>query len=118
MTHSVARRMNPLRLVRALRARPRLLGAALAGVLVYVFGRGVLAESAAAMTLVAWNSGASLYLLLAWHGMSRSGVQGIRDRAVTQDEGRIAILALVVLAALAVLLAAGTQLALVKDLHG
>jgi uncharacterized membrane protein len=104
--------------VRAFRARPRLLVAPIVGVLVYVIGRDVLAESASATTLVAWNTGALLYLALAWHTMSRTGVQGIRERAVTQDEGRLAILALVVLAALAVLLAAGTQLAQVKDLHG
>lgn len=110
--------MNPLRLARGLRARPRLLGAALVGVVVYGGMRAMLGESVAVTTLVAWNAGALLYLVLAWHTMASTPVAGIRDRAPGQDEGRIAILALVVLAALAVLLAVGTQLALVKDLHG
>jgi uncharacterized membrane protein len=110
--------MNPLRLARGLRARPRLLGSALVGVVVYAAVRSVLGESIAVTTLVAWNTGALLYLVLAWHGMATTPVQGIRVRAAGQDEGRIAILVLVVLSALAVLLAVGTQLALVKDLHG
>ena len=115
---SRSRSMNPLRLLRGLLARPRLLGAVIVGALVYVFGRWVLGQAVAPTTLVAWNAGALLYLLLAWHGMATTPIRGIRDRAEGQDEGRIAILALVVMAALAVLLAVGTQLAQVKELHG
>jgi uncharacterized membrane protein len=110
--------MNPVRLVRGLRARPRLLTGVTVGVLVFLIGRRVFDEPSAATALVAWNAGALLYLLLAWHVMATTSVQGIRERAPGQDEGRIAILVLVVLAALAVLLAVGTQLAQVKDLHG
>jgi uncharacterized membrane protein len=115
---SASHPLNPLRIARGLRARPRLLGAALVGIVVYGAVRTMLGESIAVTTLVAWNTGALLYLLLAWHTMATTPVQGIRDRAPGQDEGRIAILVLVVLAALAVLLAVGTQLSLVKDLHG
>lgn len=118
MTAARAHPLNPLRLVRGLRARPRLVTGAVAGVLVYFVVRKISPESAPVIALVAWNTGALLYLALAWHGMSTTGVQGIRERALAQDEGRIAILVLVVLAALAVLLAVGTQLAQVKDLHG
>lgn len=118
MSQLRARHLNPLRLVRAFRARPRLLGATLVGVLIYIAGRDVLADSRSATALVAWNAGALLYLVLAWHTMATSSIQAIHERAVKQDEGRLAILALVVLATLAVLLAAGTQLAQVKDLHG
>jgi uncharacterized membrane protein len=112
------KKVSPLRLLRGLRARPRLVVAVGVGVAVYLAGRTLLAERTAAITLIAWNTGALLYLLLAWHGMGTTGVQGIRQRAPGQDEGRIAILVLVVLAALAVLLAVGTQLAQVKQLHG
>jgi uncharacterized membrane protein len=110
--------VKPPRLWRALRARPRLLFSAAVGAAVYVAGRGLLAERIAIMTLFAWNTGALLYLALAWHFMSASDARGIRERAPSQDEGRIAILVLVVLAGLAVLLAVGTQLAQVKNLHG
>jgi uncharacterized membrane protein len=107
-----------MRLVRGLRARPRLLGCTIAGLVVFAAGRALYSHSTAVTALVAWNAGSLLYLLLAWQTMAATGVQGIRERAVTQDEGRIAILVLVILAALAVLLAVGTQLAEVKDLHG
>lgn len=110
--------MNPLRLARGLRARPRLLAGAAVGVLVFLFGRRAFGEPAAATALIAWNAGALLYLLLAWHGMATTAAKGIRERAIGQDEGRIAILVLVVLSALAVLLAVGSQLAQVKELHG
>jgi uncharacterized membrane protein len=115
---STSHPMNPLRLARGLRARPRLLGSVLVGLVVYGAVHTLLAESVAVTTLIAWNTGSLLYLLLAWHGMVTTPPPVIRERAVGQDEGRIAILALVVLSALAVLLAVGTQLALVKDLHG
>src|SRR5438105_9051453 len=70
------------------------------------------------MLLAGWNTGAVVYLLVVWRMMHATPVQGIRERAIGQDEGRIAILVLVVVAALVVLLAVGTQLAQVKDLHG
>ena len=75
-------------------------------------------KSAAASLLAGWNTGAIVYLLLAWRVMTTAGIEGIRERALRQDEGRHAILVLVVVAALVVLLAVGTQLAQVKDLHG
>jgi len=59
-----------------------------------------------------------MYLAFAWRVMRTTSVQGIHDRAPKQDEGRYTILILVVLAVLVVLLAVGTQLAQVKDLHG
>jgi uncharacterized membrane protein len=110
--------LHPVSFARALRARPRLLGCAALGVVAYLLGRQFLDMSIAALTLVAWNAGALLYLVLAWEAMARSDVQGIRKRAISEDEGRIAILLLVVLAALAVLLAVGSQLAQVKSLQG
>lgn len=112
------RAMSPLRVLRGLRARPHLLGAIVVGALVYSAGRALFHEPGAATVLVGWNAGALLYLALAWHGMATTPAQGIRERAMGLDEGRIAVLVLVVLAALAVLLAVGTQLAQVKDLRG
>jgi uncharacterized membrane protein len=90
----------------------------LAGSVLYALLRIALPDSTPALTLLAWNFGALLYLVLAWHMMVTTPAQRIPDRALGQDEGRTAILLLVVLAALAVLLAVGTQLAQVKDLHG
>ena len=104
--------------LRGLRVRPRLLWSAVAGACicaVVAFAGGLpLATSA----LIGWNSGAILYLGLALDTMRTTDIEGIRNRAPSQDEGRIAILVLVVIAAAAVLLAVGTQLAEVKDMHG
>jgi uncharacterized membrane protein len=61
---------------------------------------------------------ACLYLLLAARMMLRANHDTIRKRAQQQDEGRLAILALVVLAALATLGAIVAELAVVKDIHG
>lgn len=113
-----ARALHPVSFLRALQARPRLVGCTVVGVLAYVLLGTLFPTATAAPVLAAWNTGALLYLALAWRMMATTPVQGIRERAIGQDEGRLAILLLVVLAALAVLLAVGTQLAQVKDLHG
>src|SRR4051812_31416517 len=113
-----ARAFHPASFVRALRVRPRLVGCTIFGTAAYVLLRGALAGPTPALVLLAWNMGALLYLALAWHMMATTPAQGIRERAPQQDDGRLAILTLVVVAALAVLLAVGTQLAQVKDLHG
>jgi uncharacterized membrane protein len=106
------------RLWPALRARPRLLGCMLFGIAAYAVGATLLPLQNAAMALLAWNAASLLYLLLAWHMMRRVPVDVIRSRSVGQDEGRMTILLLVVAGAAAVLLAVGTQLVHVKDLHG
>jgi uncharacterized membrane protein len=105
-------------MLRALRARPRLVGCAIVGALAFLLLRLALPKSVAALALLGWNAGALLYLALAWRAMAGTSTQHIRAAALRQDEGRLAILLLVVLAALAVLMAVGTQLAQVKNLHG
>ena len=101
----------------ALRARPRLLGAILVGLAVFLLLRVVPGVAPSSRVLIGWNAGALLYLGLAWHEMRGHDPRWIQTRAVTQDEGRMTILALVVLAAAAVLLAVGSQLAQVKQLQ-
>lgn len=103
---------------RALRARPRLAWSGLAGIAVWLGGALLFPAREAAWILIGWNTGALLYLVLAWHMTHRTAVASIQDRSADQDEGAMAILVLVVLGAVAVLLAVGTQLAQVKDMHG
>jgi uncharacterized membrane protein len=107
-----------VRVWRALRYRPRLWLSALFGGMVYVLLPAFGAQHAQSRVLLAWNAGAVMYLLLMAHMMWRADAQGVRRRALQQDEGRTVILALVVLAAGAVLLAVGSQLAMVKGLQG
>ena len=107
-----------VRLWPALRARPRLLGSFAFGAATYLAVRALRDAQPAACALIAWNAGALLFLALAWHAMHGMPAETIRQRAEAQDEGKLAILALVVASAVAVLFAVGTQLALAKELHG
>jgi uncharacterized membrane protein len=112
---------NPGRhLWHGLRVRPRLLAAGGAGLLIYaaLTSWAPLQGHVEARVLVAWNGAALLYLLLVLHLARGQSPEAMRRHAVTQDEGRFAILLLVVLAAAAVLLAVGSQLLAVRGLHG
>jgi uncharacterized membrane protein len=61
--------------------------------------------------LVGWDIGGVLYLILAFHLFATSAVHQIRRNAAAQDEGRLAILAVTVAAALASLGAILVELA-------
>jgi len=106
------------RALRGLRARPRLLGSAAVGLLVYLLLPAALAVHAAPRALVAWNAGALLYLALVALMAQRADLESMRRRALREDEGRVVVLVLVVAAAAAVLLAVASQLTAAKDLHG
>jgi uncharacterized membrane protein len=87
------------KIVRIVRARPRLFLAALLGAAVAL----VLPTDwrVATRVLVGWDAGVAGFLLAAFALMSRADVRRIRRRAALQDEGRFVILVLVVAAALA-----------------
>jgi uncharacterized membrane protein len=106
------------RIWRALRARPRLVSSLLFGAALWWLVPGSWDQHAEARVLVAWNAGALLYLALAAHMVWTDTPERMHRRALLQDEGRIGVLLLVVLAAAAVLLAVGSQLAVVKNLQG
>src|ERR1039458_7587165 len=63
--------------------------------------------------LIAWNAGTVLYVVLAATMMVRSSNQEMRYRAQLQDDGQLAILVLVCLAAIASLAAMAGELAVV-----
>ena len=106
------------RLTHLIRTRPRLFFAILFGLAV----AQALAMFTPMRTLTAyvigWNAGAGLYLLLALSMMHGADAEQIRHRAARQDEGEMAILALVVLAAVVCLLSIVAELSVAKDLHG
>jgi uncharacterized membrane protein len=106
------------RLFRAFRHRPRLLMSMLFGALVFLWLPQDVAQHTVSRFLVGWNAGSLLYLTLAAVMMRRSDADRMRRRSLTQDEGRWAVLVLVVAAAVIVLVAIGSQLASVKDMHG
>jgi uncharacterized membrane protein len=103
----VARRKLP-RIVRVIRARPRLFLAAVLGIVI-----GLLLPSEWRVTtrlLVTWDVGVGLYLALAFQAMAKADIARIRRRAAMLDEDRIAFLILTAGAALATIAAIVAEL--------
>src|SRR5437868_306057 len=106
------------KLLRLVRARPRLFIATVVAIAVGVLVPTELASRTATRLLVAWNTGALLYVSLAALMMIRSSSHHMRHRAQLQDDGQTVILLLAVVATIASLAAIAGQLAVVKDAHG
>jgi uncharacterized membrane protein len=100
-----------------LSARPRLWSSVAMGLLLYALLPAPLAP-AGSRALLAWNAGALLYLGLAVHMLWQSDTEAMQRRARQQSEGRVAMLVMVVVAAVAVLLAVGSQLIAIKAMPG
>lgn len=97
-TPQEARRRLP-RIVRIVRARPRLFLAAALGAVV---GFALPTDwRLATRLLVGWDAGVAIYLVLAFQAMASSDIARIRWRAALLDEDRIAFLVLTASAALA-----------------
>ena len=106
------------RIARQLHARPRLLIAtAIALTAGCVLPASVAVQPVTRM-LIAWNTGTILYVALAATMMIRSSPQKMIYRAQLQDNGKITILVLVCLTAMASLAAIAGELAVVKTMHG
>lgn len=71
-----------------------------------------------ARSLVGWDVGVCLYLLLAARIMLRSTHDTIRQRAREQDEGQLLILVLVMISAIASITAIIVELSVAKNLQG
>jgi uncharacterized membrane protein len=106
-----AGRRRPPRLLRVVRARPRLF---ISGAIALVV-TALLAVAAPwpllTRLLAGWDLGVALYLVLTFHMMATSTIDRIRRRAAEEDEGQAAILMLTVAAALASLAAIFAELA-------
>lgn len=92
---------HPMRLVRIIKARPRLSVSALVGLGMIALLFIVTDWRVATKLLVGWNSGIVLYLILAGYLTWHSDVHRIRRRAAIQDEGQITILVFTAVAAMA-----------------
>jgi uncharacterized membrane protein len=95
---AVLRRRWP-RIVRIVRARPRLFVAVLIGIIVAFALRGM--PSLAERLLVSWDVTVLLYLIAAIQLIVTGTDTSLRHRAEIEDEGRIGVLVLSVAAALA-----------------
>jgi uncharacterized membrane protein len=103
---------------RVVRARPRLFIATGFGVLIAALLPERIADDWITRWLIAWNSATVLYVALAGVMMAHSSDRHMRQRAQLQDDGKVLILCLAVLATIASLAAIAGELAFVKEMHG
>ena len=115
-TPRTPRNTHTTRFTRILRTRPRLWASITLGL--FVFGlltaTGLLHVTSRA--LVSWNVGALVYLALALHLVWGAKPAQMQARALQQSEGRVLVLTMVVVAAVAVLLAVASQLSAVQGM--
>ena len=102
---------------RLLLGRPRLIASVVVAIAVFLIEPGSMSDRSTPM-LVAWNGGTVLYIALNLMAIAGATPSTIRWRASLTDEGRFAILILVVLAALATMGAIFVQLHVAKDMRG
>jgi uncharacterized membrane protein len=103
---------------RQFRARPRLTVSVCIGAVVALALPRWLALHEATRMIVGWNATTCLYLVLGSIMMLRSSHEQIQRRARVQDEGKLLILSLVILAAIVGLTAVVVELAVIKDMKG
>jgi uncharacterized membrane protein len=87
------------RIVRAIRVRPRLVSAIIVGLAILAVAPWTWRVTT--RLLAAWDIGIALYLGLALTLMRGAKVEEIRERSAAEDEGRVAVLVLSTVAALA-----------------
>lgn len=97
-------------LIGTIRRRPRLFVSAAIGVAIVAILFAFADWRAPTKLLIGWNIGVALYLILAFSLMRRSDVHRIRRRAANQDEGSIALLVFIVVAAMASMAAIFSEL--------
>ena len=101
------------RALRQVRARPRLATAIALGVTVLILLPSTV--SGPTRALIAWDTGAALYLALAWTMMLRASIEHMATRARMQDDGAVAVLTLTVTAGFASLAAILLELIGIKS---
>jgi uncharacterized membrane protein len=117
MTKHKASASHPA-LARIVLARPRLFGSIALGLVAGLLVPDSFAPHLATRAILGWNAGAITYLVLTLSMMFASSNEQMRTRAQGEDEGRLLILAMVVMGAVASLAAIVGELALARATHG
>jgi uncharacterized membrane protein len=115
MTETKHTHHRPPKFIRMVKARPRLFIAVAIGIVVAFVFAAIVRWRLASALLIGWDVCAGLYLVFAFHIMSKADVHRMRRQARLQDEGQFTILILTAGAALASLLAI---IALLGTSHG
>lgn len=105
-------------LIRVVKQHPRLYVSIGIGLLVAVFGSSLGMHSKLTQAIVGYDCGAIVYILWAMHLMYFSTSAQMRKRALDQDDGKLVVLFLVVLALVFSMSAIFANLASVKHLAG
>ena len=101
------------------RSRPWLFGCALAGAIIAaIIGFALPRSLWTTRALLGWDAAVVLYLVIVGRMMAGATAQTIREKATTLDEGRFAILAGGVVAAISSTGAIFAELGIAKDAHG
>jgi uncharacterized membrane protein len=98
-----------------IRARPLLLTSIALGLITALAMPAVLELHIVTRMIIGWNVTTCIYLLLASAMVLRSTPEQIHRRARIQDDGKLLVLSLVILAAMFALSAVVLQLAVIKD---
>lgn len=105
-------------LLRFVVARSALISSVAIGLGTTVFLPETWAQQTVTRAIISWNVGSILYLLLAMRMMFWSTHERMRNRALLHDEGKIAVLVLVIASALMCIGAIVAELAVVRNLTG
>ncbi len=105
-------------LFRIIKARSRLISSVVVSILIACFLPEAVAQKAVTRAIIGWNFGAIFYLIFTFKMMFWWSHEKIQARARAQDEGRILVLILVVIAAFFAVGAIVAELAFAKNLTG
>ena len=111
--HRTRRWYSPRSIARSIAIRPRLYFSALAGIVVLIFLPR--SWSATIRGALAWDLSAAIYLVLAFRIMLTCAADHIRARAARQDDSRVVILVIILLAIIASFIAIAGLLAEAKE---
>ena len=113
IVHRPRRWYSPTSIARSIAIRPRLYFSALAGISALIFLPG--SWSATIRGALAWDLSAAIYLTLAFRIMLNCTADVIRARAARQDDSRVVILVIILLAIIASFIAIAGLLAEAKE---
>ena len=113
IVHRPRRWYSPTSIARSIAIRPRLYFSALAGITALIFLPG--SWSATIRGALAWDLSAAIYLTLAFRVMLACAADVIRARAARQDDSRVVILVIILLAIIASFIAIAGLLAEAKE---
>ncbi len=107
-----------LQLIQSIRSRPRLILALIIAASTYLFLPDQLAKQLTTRLIISWNVFSFSYLALSMEMMFGATPEHMQKRAMDQNVGRLAVLVLVFISALACITSSIISLSVAKEIHG